>query len=246
MASYRYRCEIPAKSLGAEINNSKANVLIFAKPMAGDLEIAKNAKKAGSKIVVDFCDDHFSDMLYRNMIDISDQITVITPEMALLISNPAYLIPDTYEFEERAPHCNGANLLWFGHKVNYPSFQRLNLGCLVDVVSNVPGATPWSLDALRKAFKKADIVLMPATAGYKSPNRTLEAIRQGCFVVAEPHPSLRHFPIWKGDIYEGLAWAISHHTEANQMILKAQDFIKQNYSPAIQADAWRTALRALG
>jgi hypothetical protein len=43
-------------------------------------------------------------------------------------------------------------------------------------------------------------VVIPATAPYKSANRAIEAIRQGCFVVAEPHPALEGFPIYIGNI----------------------------------------------
>lgn len=246
MASYRYRAQIPAKSLNARINKLPADILIFAKPLPGDLAIAENAKASGSKIVVDVCDDHLNDMLYRNMIELADLVTVPTRSMGDLIPCATHIVPDTYERDELPPHCNGMSLLWFGHKINAESLRSMDHGYAVTVVSNIPGAIPWSPETLTRELALADMVLLPQTASYKSPNRALEAIRAGCFVVAEPHPSLDGFPIWIGNIKEGIEWAASHANEANQMITEAQTFIRQKYSPAIQASAWRTALQALG
>jgi hypothetical protein len=201
-------------------------------------------KDAGHKVVVDICDDHLANAFYQTMIADADLITVPTDEMAKRIPG-AYVVPDTYEFEEKAPHCNGKNLLWFGHKVNIRSIERLELDMPVRKVSNAIGCIPWNLDTMAEEFALADMVLMPATEPYKSPNRTLEAIRQGCFVVAEPHPALLGFPIWKGSIREGIEWAAKNYIKANQMIKEAQGFIAAKFSPKIQESAWRNVLEAL-
>lgn len=244
MASYRYRAAMPAKSLGAKINTLPADVAIFAKPLPGDLEYAQSTKLGGGAVIVDICDDHLDNPLYRDLLDMADIVTSPTQEMAKRIGD-AMVVPDTYEMDERDAHCNGRNLLWFGHASNLPTFRRLSINEPVRVVSNAKGCIPWSLDGMRAELARADIVLMPATETYKSPNRTLEAIRQGCFVVAEPHPALLGFPIWKGDIKEGIEWASKNLAKANQMIKEAQAFIRARFSPAIQADAWRTVLQAL-
>jgi hypothetical protein len=245
MASYRYRARIPANSLGASINNLEADILIFAKPMPEEISFARDRKNWGAKIIVDFCDDHFEWNSYQEMAALADIVTCSTPVLAEKIPRPCYVIPDTYEFPEKEPHCNGSNLLWFGHSVNYKTICNLDVG-LTRIVCNRPGCIPWSIPTMHEEFARADIVLMPKTADYKSPNRTLEAIRQGCFVVAEPHPALMEFPIWIGDdIKEGIEWASQNLQTANEMIREAQDFIKRKYSPAIQAAAWRTVLAAL-
>jgi hypothetical protein len=245
MASYRYRVQIPAKSLDAEINKYPADILIFAKPQPNEVDLARRAQSEGHKVVVDFCDDHFGLPHYKQMATIADLVTCSTPVLAERLFRPAYVVPDTYEFGELKPCIVGRNLLWFGHSSNFHSLVKLGDVGALRVVSNLAGAIPWSLDTLRQELAYADIVLMPATAAYKSPNRTLEAIRMGCFVVAEPHPAINDFPIWIGDIKEGIEWATKNPEQANQMTLLAQEFIREKYSPAIQASAWKTALATL-
>jgi hypothetical protein len=87
-------------------------------------------------------------------------------------------------------------------------------------------------------FARADIVIIPKTEEYKSPNRAIEAIRQGCFVVAEPQPSLKDFPIWLGDIKEGIEW--TKQQNVNELISKAQKFVTGKYTPKILIDKWKT------
>lgn len=245
MASFRYRVQMPAILLEAEINIYPADILIFAKPMPNEVELARRAQAEGCKVVVDFCDDHFDEWHYEEMADLADLVTCATPMLAERIAAPTHVVPDTYEFPELEPHCSGEKLLWFGHKVNAYSIEPFRALPNLALVSNMQGAIPWSLRELDAELRAADIVLMPATATYKSPNRTLEAIRMGCFVVAEPHPAINHFPIWIGDIKEGIEWAKQNPHKANEMTREAQAFIREKYSPAIQANAWRTALATL-
>jgi len=243
MASYRYRAKIPAESLGAKINDAGADVLIFSKPLPGDELIAEEAKGHGKTVVVDFCDDHFSTPLYQAMVKMADAVVCSTLELAYLCPRSAFIVRDTYEFPEAEPHCNGDNLLWFGHKVNLHTIK--DTGLPARIVCNAEGCIPWSLETMDREFARADIVLMPATAKYKSPNRTLEAIRQGCFVVAEPHPAINDFPIYIGDMKEGIEWAKNNQSAANKMIRKAQRFITEKYSPATQASAWKNVLASV-
>lgn len=243
MASYRYRAKIPADSLGASINDSRADVLIFSKPMRGDELIAEEARGHGKTVIVDFCDDHFATPLYQAMVRMADAVVCSTLELAYLCPRSAYIIRDTYEFPEAEPHCNGDNLLWFGHRGNLHTIKDFPMN--VRIVCNADGCIPWSLETMDQEFALADIVLMPATAAYKSPNRTLEAIRQGCFVVAEPHPAINNFPIYIGDMREGIEWAKNNRHEANQMIRRAQRFITEKYSPKTLASAWRTVLESV-
>jgi hypothetical protein len=98
-----------------------------------------------------------------------------------------------------------------------------------------------------REFKAADVVLMPATDTYKSPNRTIEAIRQGCFVIAEPHPALNDFPgIWIGNIKEGLEWLKRQSVmDLSDRISLAQTYVAERYSPKTVAAMWRTAIQSL-
>lgn len=249
MASYRYRCRIPAEQIGASINKL-TDVLVFCKPTQSDVMIAVRARHWNQPVVVDFCDDHFYRDEYYEMSEIADAITCPTNEMQKVIvcktNRVATVIPDPYEFPEEEPHCWGPNLLWFGHGVNAKSIAPFRDLPHLSVVSNLDGDIPWSMKYMPDYFRCADIVIMPATAAYKSPNRTVEAIRQGCFVVAEPHPSLTDIPgIWIGDIKEGIAWASQNQEEANQRTLLAQTYVRTAFSPERVGNAWRTLLTGL-
>lgn len=255
MASYRYRAESPARELGCSIGDISADVLVFAKPDQEELLSEAVPQRArGAQIVVDFCDDHFNRWAhYQGFLNTAHAVTCPTPMMAARIMAAGYMrevtvIPDPYEYPEAEPHCAGDSLLWFGHRGNMHSLLRIakDIRYPLAVVSNAPGTLPWSRDAMLQHFASADIVLMPATAPYKSANRTVEAIRQGCFVVAEPHPSLNEIPgIWKGEIREGIEWAVKNPKQANERTTEAQEYVRNKYAPRSTANAWRSLLESV-
>ena len=247
-ASYRYRAMIPAKAIGATINDLTADVLIYAKPQPWELEEVSQLK--GKKIIVDICDNWIYRTYYRKMMDLADAITCPTKVMKEIISSygySAHVIPDPYEFQETEPHCNGSNVLWFGHGVNIDDLKALKPqlnGVSLRVVSNTGTAIPWSIPTLLRELGNADIVIIPSYAPYKSANRAIEAIRRGCFVVAEPHPSLIEIPgVWKGDIREGIEWATNNQGKANEWTKKAQAYCSKTYSPETSRSAWKKICR---
>lgn len=245
-ASWRYRSKIPAGDWASQ-NDLAADTLIFAKPQANELMVMARAKARGAWVVVDFCDDHFDWMHYQEALRLADAVTCSTNEMAKRIKElgrDATVIADPYEFPEMPPHYAGTNLLWFGHHVNRDSLQRILpdlKGYPLRVVSNFDGAIPWSKETMLEEFARADIVVIPTTASYKSANRAIEAIRQGCFVVAEPHPALKDFPIYIGNIKEGIEW--TKQQNMNELISKAQKFVREEFSPQILIDKWKIATR---
>ena len=242
-ASWRYRAKIPSKGW-ATLNDFTADTLIFAKPQANELMHMARAKARGAWVVVDFCDDHFDWVHYKEALRLADAVTCPTEAMAQIIKGhgrDAMVIADPYEYPEAKPHYNGVNLLWYGHAVNRHSLERVMPdleGYPLRVVSNFGGAIPWSHETMLEEFARADIVVIPKTEEYKSPNRAIEAIRQGCFVVAEPQPSLKDFPIWLGDIKEGIEW--TKQQNVNELISKAQKFVTEWYTPKILIDKWKT------
>jgi len=245
-ASWRYRAKIPAGDWASQ-NDLTADTLIFAKPQANELMDMARAKARGAWVVVDFCDDHFDWLHYQEALRLADAVTCSTAEMAKRIKElgrDATVISDPYEYPEMPPHCNGVNLLWYGHHVNRESLQRIlpDLeGYPLRVVSNFDGAIPWSKETMLEEFARADIVVIPATAPYKSANRAIEAIRQGCYVVAEPHPALEGFPIYIGNIKEGIEW--TKQQNMNKLIFKAQKFVTAEFSPQTLIDKWKIATR---
>lgn len=251
MASYRYRAMIPARSLGAAINDPTADINIFAKPIDQDVPHVLRAHAEGRHVIADFCDMHFHLNHYDLILKTADLVTVPTPWFAEFITRrygiEPFVVPDPFEYDEAPPHCTGDRLLWFGHALNLDSLERVGpllLGHPLTIVSNLDGAIPWSRANLLAAFAANDIVVMPETAPYKSANRTVESIRRGCFVVAEPHPAINTIPgIWLGNIAKGIEWAQAHPSAANERTSIAQDYVRKWYSPATQADAWRTAIQ---
>ena len=245
-ASWRYRAKIPSGDW-ATLNDLTADTLIFAKPQASELMDMARAKARGAWVVVDFCDDHFDWLHYQEALRLADAVTCSTTEMARRIKElgrDATVIADPYEFPEMPPHYAGINLLWFGHHVNRDSLQRIlpDLeGYPLRVVSNFEGAIPWSKETMLEEFARADIVVIPTTASYKSANRAIEAIRQGCFVVAEPHPALEGFPIYIGNIKEGIEW--TKQQNMNELISKAQKFVTERFTPQILIDKWKSATK---
>lgn len=260
VASYRYRASIPARELSASLNALNADWLVFAKPTPEDHFAAVDARAGGQRVIVDFCDDHFARFKhYAAMAKMADAVTCPTKEMAKLIAGytgvEATVIHDPYEYPLAAPHCGGSKTLWFGNAVNWKSLERVlpDLMVPLTIVSNMPGMMPWSVETMLREFPRADIVILPATAHYKSCNRAVEAIRQGCFVVAEPHPSLSVFMtegepnIWVGEIKEGVEWASNQQNwpEANARTLNAQSLVERWFTPKTLASAWRSLLETV-
>jgi uncharacterized Rossmann fold enzyme len=240
-ASWRYRAKIVSEGW-ASLNDLTADTLIFAKPQANELMDMAKAKARGAWVIVDFCDDHFDWVHYKEALRLADAVSCNTEVMAKIIKEhgrDATVIGDPYEYPEEKPHCNGLNLLWYGHAVNKHSLERILpdlVGYNLRVVSNFGGAIPWSHETMLEEFAKADIVLMPATAEYKSPNRAVEAIRQGCFVVSERDLGIPE--IYVGNIKEGIEWTQTQNV--NQRISKAQKFVTEEFSPKILIDKWKT------
>ena len=243
IASWRYRAQIPSEGW-ATLNDFTADTLIFAKPEANELMHMARAKARGAWVVVDFCDDHFDWVHYKEALRLADAVTCPTEAMAQIIKKhgrDAMVIADPYEYPEAKPHYNGVNLLWYGHGVNKKSLERIMPDLEnypLRVVSNFGGTIPWSHETMLEEFARADIVIIPKTEEYKSPNRAIEAIRQGCFVVAEPQPSLKDFPIWLGNIKKGIEW--TKQQNVNELISKAQKFVTELYTPKILIDKWKT------
>jgi len=251
MASYRYRCAIPAKEMGVEINNPDADILIFAKPAPHDVSFARKALDENRTVVVDFCDPHFGRPEYRDLLSIAHCVTCPTKWFRDYLHSDfgvdAIVVPDPYEFDELEPHCNGDNLLWFGHGSNIQTLGRVIREIEkhpIRIVSNIQNCIQYSRENILEATRISDIVVLPETAPYKSCNRAVEAIRRGCFVVAEPHVSIEEFPgIWKGNLVEGVEWAIANQQEANHRTTQAQAYIRQWYAPSIQASAWKATIQ---
>lgn len=110
--------------------------------------------------------------------------------------------------------------------------------------------TPWSLAEMPKALEAADLVVLPSkaedsTKAVKSPNRLVNALWAGRFVIAHPLPSYREFAdyAWIGeDLAAGLRWALDNPEAVAERIVRGQEHIQKHYSPFQAAREWEQAI----
>lgn len=124
-------------------------------------------------------------------------------------------------------------------RINQTSAGRFN----IDLV-------PWSLEATWKALSETNIVLTPALDdeknSVKSPNRLVESLWAGRFVVAHPIPAYGLFDsaAWIGNsITEGICFALANPEKVVQRIAKGQQLVASHLSNYQIGQRW---LRALG
>lgn len=105
---------------------------------------------------------------------------------------------------------------------------------------------PWSRAQTWDALAACDVVLIPALLDEvwtlaKSPNRIVESLWAGRFVVAHAIPSYRDFAdtAWLGDdLADGIAWVMHNPDAIVNRIARAQALIERTYSPAQIAHSW--------
>ena len=269
-ATYRYRAVMPAAEVGkingfkTSVNAGEADILVFSKPIPYDIEMAKQAKAAGCKIVVDLADDHFDNptvsRVYHDVTRFADKVVTPTPVMADRVKQrlglSAEVIAEPYEFDELQPHANGEKYLWFGHKGNLKDIipWKSVLDRLDFTVVSVPNqyfenTLQWSIETMEEQLALCNIVVLPTRkhAHYKSANRLINAIRMGCFVVADQHPAYKEFRrfAWTANFPTGMRWHKVYRDELNDMVSAGQDYIRDRYSPAAIGKQWADLLGAL-
>lgn len=248
VASYRYRCAIP----GLELIDAPYDVTVLAKNWV-HLEDVIDIQ---GPIVWDCCDDHFShDQLgsyYCAMALLADAITVPTEGMRKRVlaatGKDSFVVADPYEFPLAKPLMKSGwakKLFWYGHKSNLHSLMERRdafEGRDTLVMSNYKGCIPWSHEGMLKGFDWCDAVPIPVAqdekSQAKSPNRMVEAIRQGRYVVASPMPAYEGYGMWQGDIKEGLEWVDDNPDLALQAVREAQQIVEAKHSPQVIAAQW--------
>lgn len=266
MASYRYRAQIPAQEVAkingytTYMNDGEADIVVFSKPNAEELPMARQAKADGAKVVVDFADDHFQrDDSYHKFAELADGIvtssTVMRGRIYDYVKRDSVVINDPYEFAECAPHAEGDDFLWFGHIGN---FDELTMAApfmgerklrVVSGPQHVPGVIPWSVKNMESAFAQSNIVILPVrkSRDHSSPNRLINSIRAGCFPVCMEHPAYKEFNhyVWVGNFLTGLRWIEAFRNDLNGLVLEAQDYIRDRYSPKAIGAQWASYLESV-
>ena len=307
LASARYRVLVPAAALEnmgwqSEFVNEQNATLVggwgSAVPKAGDtvivskvftdfgLQLAKDAKARGARVIVDFCDNFLNHPqrgpLQKSLIGIADKIIASTDVIAHAIIETgkpvAMVISDPVEMQKQAIQFSPKKtlqLVWFGHANNidtlarflpdlaqYASKQKLSLNVVTtlpngaeDLAKITPSQlnvkyTPWSKAATQKAIADCDMVVIPTLdsdfKNAKSPNRLLEPLWCGRFVVAGQHPAYVPFKelAWVSpNLIEGIDWAVNHASEVKTRIQLAQDEIAVKYAIDTISQQWHTLLK---
>ena len=97
----------------------------------------------------------------------------------------------------------------------------------------------WSMQATASALNAADFVVIPALPDKqwtlaKSPNRIIESLWAGRFVIAHPIPAYMEFNAWAHigpSLAEGIAWMVGNGGRIVGHIEGAQNFIANKFSP---------------
>ena len=70
------------------------------------------------------------------------------------------------------------------------------------------------------------------------------SIRAGCFCVSDPHPAYEEFSDWMftSDVLAGIDWCKKNRSELNERVAKAQEYIRDRYSPEVVGKCWENVL----
>ncbi len=111
----------------------------------------------------------------------------------------------------------------------------------------------WSNAETWRSLAEADFVVIPYIAGHprslaKSPNRIIESLWAGRFVVAQPIPSYLEFSDWAcigEDIAGGISWMLDNPATIAPRIAAAQQHIAATYSAERISADWENVCRQL-
>jgi glycosyltransferase involved in cell wall biosynthesis len=109
--------------------------------------------------------------------------------------------------------------------------------------------TQWSPEATWQALADCDLVVVPSLPAakklVKSPNRVVEPLRAGRFVVAYPLPSYVEMSdfLWLGEnMAAGVEWALANAAEVRRRIEAGQAHVHRRFDPQAIARVWEAVL----
>ena len=106
----------------------------------------------------------------------------------------------------------------------------------------------WNYELQKDLVSKSDFVLLPIPVdgfspviGFKSPNRVIDSIAQGRYVITTPGVhSYRNYIdfIGIGSIQNSIKWAVNNPKSVLDKIKQGQKYIKKHHSPEVIAKQW--------
>jgi hypothetical protein len=245
----------------SRLNARGADITVFSKPQPDDLVMFEQVQARGAKAVVDICDDHFSHPklgeIYVEMAQKADAVVCPTAEMARRIrqyaEKDAQIIPDSWE-NRGQPHADGNKFLWLGHQSNlkeilpYHAMLKKYDMTYCTGPNDLIECVPWSTAAQEQLLRESNIVLLPnAEETYKSPNRLINAIMAGCFVIGSKiviNKEFRHF-CYLGPVKGGIQFSQAYRHELNALVREGQRYIRMHYSREQIGAQWNTLFASI-
>ena len=106
----------------------------------------------------------------------------------------------------------------------------------------------WNYELQKDLVSKSDFVLLPVPAdgfspviGFKSPNRVIDSIAQGRYVITTwgVHSYRNYIDfIGIGSIQNSIKWAMNNPKSVLDKIKQGQQYIKKHHSPEVIAKQW--------
>jgi hypothetical protein len=243
LASARLRSLIPRKVLTDRgLIGEGRDVVVCAKHGWDALMV----RDAFPRMIMDICDDHFSDKSkgyhYRGACRLADLVTCNSTVMKQLIKEQtgkdAIIIDDPYEDEELTPKA-GNGVLWFGHTSNQYDLEAIRhlIRHPLKVINNV-NYSPEALDAALKACRC--VVIPTGKSLAKSANRAIRAIRYGKYPVCGRMPAHAELGLGEEDVIAALDRAMSQDMTPTilEFTLELQKRVRERFSPQRVADDW--------
>tara|TARA_B100000900_G_C20590286_1_gene721321 strand:+ start:2062 stop:2970 length:909 start_codon:yes stop_codon:yes gene_type:complete len=187
-------------------------------------------------------------------------------------SKKTYVTLESYERECKPPQFNPGkvlNILFYGSYDNFDAVPWIELvdqlhlyninfkiDALVNCASSRQIRSPnikvheWSFEKHTNFLDDCDLVLLPFKNNHKnistkSPNRVVEAINRGKFVVTnygvDSYKELQDFILLNDydKIVEGIVWTLSNKKTVLQKITDGQKFIHQKYNLTSVSNSWK-------
>lgn len=270
VASYRMRIDTPRQVINnlftdyeclvSREYDDMADINIFSKHWNAEKD-AQDIFGAESKTIFDVCDDHFdremgpyyefmclnADTITCNTASMQERIYQVTGRLARIVNDPVTFPRQQFEFSPTP------KFLWFGGRVNLPSLSPIihklpNLTIICDLVPDIlpehVTGIQWQPNLVEDMIEDFDIVVLPRNdypwALTKSPNRLVDALNAGKFVITDFPEVYGEFEpyCFVGDIESGVNHYLEYGQHLEDMIQSGQEYVERNYLPRKIAKDW--------
>jgi hypothetical protein len=137
-------------------------------------------------------------------------------------------------------------------RIKNKMISRQNSGVFRGVDFNKINFVEWDWETQGRLISETDIILIPVvTENYrtdtKSANRLIDGLISGRFVVTTPLASYVEFDdyTWQKDYIEGIKWARANPDQVLDRVQRGQQYVKDNYVPAVIAQKWLHVIQDL-